>query len=187
MSHRQRTPQTYRDRERRGDVASRFAVFLAGMNGYDALVLPKRQCPDRYPRLRFAFTDNGDIVIGRRMVQTKWVNIPWTDSRDFPYDMMIVDEWHKLNRSITQNASAYWIFNRSLTAVCVFRMTLCRHVVCRTMYNKDVDQQRSIKYAMAPLNLLQWNAIPDATRQSAIDWGVIPDNYIDTSVGKQSM
>lgn len=184
MSHRQRTPQTYRDRSQRGDIASQFAAFLAGCNGFDAMVLPKRQCPALYPRLRFAFTDDGDIVVGRRMVQTKWVNIQWSGLDDFPYDMMIVDEWHKLQRSIEQSASAYWIFNRAMTAMCVFPMTASRHVVCRSMYNRDVDQRRDIRYAMSPLSLLRWHAIDPETRQFAIDWGVLPRSEVS---GQQGM
>lgn len=174
---RTRNQQTYRDRYQRGDMASQFAVWLAELHGHHAVVLPKRQCPPELPNLRFYFKDDGDILIDNRMVQTKWVSIEWTGRQDFPYPMMIVDEWHKAQNSIRQGAVAYWIFNRDLTSLAVFPMSLSRHLVYDKRFNKDVDQRRLIEYAMCPLDLVEWRPIPHETTQAAVEWGIIPKLY----------
>ena len=169
--------QTYAERSRRGDVASAFAAWLAEANGHHAEVLPKSQCPPNLPWVRDWYKDDGDIVVGKWMVQTKWPTVVWTQRSDFPFKYMMVDEWHKAQKSVRRGAVAYWVFSGNMKSLAICKTAYHRHWIQEGRYNGDPDQKRTIEYAMCPLDLIEWRPITPEIVAEAVAWGVIPPPY----------
>jgi len=169
---------TYQSRSQRGEAATAFLRWLADTAGHDAQVLPHVQCPERFPALRFVFMDRGDLLVGKHMIQVKWPTIAWRDRGSFPHEAMIIDEWHKAQRSASQGCVAYWILSADLTCVCVFRMTDQRKLYKQKLFNSNQDHQRHIEYAMSPLDCLEWIPIDRELLSLALQFGIINPAWV---------
>lgn len=174
--------ERYKDREARGNVATDFACFLARSRGQYARVLPKARCPDDMPYARPFFRDDGDLMIGNGIVETKWNTRLWTGQKDYGFNAVMVDEWEKSRRALKRNTTAYYVFDADLSSVIVVLTSRSDKWYKESRYNSSPDVRTDISYAMCPLAVAQWYEIPAEILQRACDRGLIPQPYKGTLI-----
>lgn len=161
-------------------MATDFACFLARTRGQYAKVLPKSQCPEGMGYARELYKDRGDLVIGNRIVETKWQSQFWSGPGDYKFQSAMVDEWEKSQRALSRDTSAYYIFDGDLSSVMVLLTSQSNHWYKATRFNSSPDVQRDIDYAMCPLQFVHWYEIPPDLVIGACDRGLIPQPYKGT-------